>query len=1102
MNRWWGKAFNLGRKINQFVANEFEIHTGLYAEIATSEFFDSDWYLKTYPDVASAGADPIRHFLNHGARELRNPAPNFDTRWYLSVNPDVRESGQNPLVHFLRYGQSEGRQPVSPETARLLAWRQRVAECGFFDGEWYLKTYKDVAQAGLDPLDHFVHFGGAELRSPGPRFNARWYLEDHPEVRTSGMEPLRHFLEIGQQKGFEPVCDPYHRWCSKFDVLTGQDRALIREDIAASDPGAILAILYFDRLSQGLAPAVLKAMSSQLFERWTALIVFERDCDLNEIERARDVARADARFHVISKDTAADTLPPLAGNGCLVLVAGGTLLREHALYLLSKAAADPAVRLIYSDEDRLDENGARKTPVFKPQYSPEFLQQKNYLGPCILIRGTGCALRTLVDGMIDGTFSREELAQTVLRGADRTAVRHIPAILYHDMLAPRPARALSGLVSAGQSLPTFTIIIPTRDRAELLRPCLKSIEEITDYPREKIEIIVVDNGSSDPDTLAFLRRIGAQGGISVIRDSGKFNYSRLNNLAAAQARGEVLLLLNNDTIVDDPLWLQRIAAYVMQEDVGVVGAKLLYPDRTIQHGGVILGIKTVAGHDSVGLAENDPGIRADFTREISAVTGACLAIRRELFQRIGGLDTVTRVAFNDTLLCLDALRLGYRNIYIKEPLLIHLESKSRGLDDAPEKAALFRREARYARSRYQQLFKDDPYYNPNLCLQVPNELAFPPRRSKPWRIACRDLRRLKILILSVTNEIGHGVAAVVNLQAAHLAAAGHEVFIGGPKGKREFSYPGCRRIYLDRAADAASFAVESGIDCILAETPPFFSVVRWLGDWPRTMFLDHGEPPAELFPDAQERRSIAFEKETCFAMASKVFTISSSVRAEGVEERAEIIPNGNSHLTVWGESLLHRRTKVRAIRGWTKKAVVLNVCRFGSAERNYKGLDRYAEIFNEFQFARPKLAAQTIFVLCGKSSKDDAREMREAGFEVFDNVTDAEMIDLYSAADIYANFSRWEGYNLGIGQALAAGLPVIASDIPAHRAFPIFTSNCVLPVIEKLSELVMTVIENQFAQARNPIVSDWKPSLDKLEREIVHLCQDIQPAAEVECQSV
>jgi glycosyltransferase involved in cell wall biosynthesis len=121
---------------------------------------------------------------------------------------------------------------------------------------------------------------------------------------------------------------------------------------------------------------------------------------------------------------------------------------------------------------------------------------------------------------------------------------------------------------------------------------------------------------------------------------------------------------------------------------------------------------------------------------------------------------------------------------------------------------------------------------------------------------------------------------------------------------------------------------------------------------------------------------------------------------------------------------------------------------------------------------------------------------------VFDNVTDAEMIDLYSAADIYANFSRWEGYNLGIGQALAAGLPVIASDIPAHRAFPIFTSNCVLPVIEKLSELVMTVIENQFAQARNPIVSDWKPSLDKLEREIVHLCQDIQPAAEVECQSV
>jgi glycosyltransferase involved in cell wall biosynthesis len=477
------------------------------------------------------------------------------------------------------------------------------------------------------------------------------------------------------------------------------------------------------------------------------------------------------------------------------------------------------------------------------------------------------------------------------------------------------------------------------------------------------------------------------------------------------------------------------------------------------------------------------------TREMSSLTGACLAMRRELFNKLGGFDPVAAVAFNDTLLCLAALEAGYRNIYIKEPLLIHYESKSRGYDDRPERAALFRREAAYARKQHNAYFMDDPYYSQNLSLQKPDELAFPPRKSKPWRADGVDLSNLKILFLSSTHEVGHGVPVVINIQASYLRDRGHQIFVGGPKGRREISYAGCRRVYLSEPAQAAAFAVEHGIDCIVVETPPFFSVVRWLAEWPRTLFLDHGEPPAELFPEADNRRSTAAEKRFCALSASGVFAISESVRVEGGVERAQVIANGNSHLSRWEEGMAASRKATRERLGWSDKVVILNVCRFSAAERRYKGLDKYAEILQEFRFERPKQAAKTVFVICGKGEPEDVLEMRTSGFEVFANVEDSEMIDIYAAADIYANFSRWEGYNLGIGQALAMGLPVVASDIPAHRAFPIFTANATMPIVAELAAIADEAIGSGFSKARTPVIFSWEDSLRKLEKAIVDLCR-------------
>jgi GT2 family glycosyltransferase len=1129
-------------------SRKFAAAKGLAEEIEIlrrSPLLDPVWYRQTYPDLRHTPIDVARHYLEHGAAEGRNPSPQFDTKFYLEQNPDVAASGVNPLVHYILDGARKGRDPhpisdsdgqrpearehslCSPstpgplpnaqphklaqdssppwegvnaraskaaaapfQTMSVSEWRKRVRRSGFFDAKWYLKNNKDVARAGLDPMDHFIKFGSAELRSPGPEFDARWYVEEYPDVLSTGLAPLAHYLTIGKEEGRQPSGSAYKRWCRKFDTLTDEDRSHIRSDISSNAFPHLEIIVYFECGPQDFVARTVKALSRQLFSDWRALLVFERGHDSHKIENARKAIEGDPRFFILSENYTSNNLPLWPPDGCAVLIAGGVLVREHALYMVSRTAAAAEVHLVYSDEDTLDENGDRKQPIFKPQYSPELARSTNYFGPLVLLRGLENRPSDIAEQLMRGAVTINGLIDDIVRRSDSRTIRHIPTVLYHDMLAPRPKTMTPvEMINSEELLPSFTVIIPTRDRLELLKPCIESIEHRSVYPRSKIEVIVVDNGTTDEETLGYLTLLSKEQRARVVRDGGKFNFSRLNNLAASSASHEVLLFVNNDTTVDDPLWLRRIATYVVQEDVGAVGGKLLYPDRTIQHGGVILGIQGVAGHHLVGFEENDVNARWDATREMSAVTGACLAMRRKVFDQIGGFDTTAAVAFNDTLLCLEALKAGYRNIYIKEPLLIHFESKSRGYDDKPERQALFRREARYARQRHNDLFKDDPYYNPNLCLQQANELAFPPRRSKPWRIRWRNLAKLKILILSSTAEIGHGVAVVVDLQAAHLVAAGHEVYIGGPKGKKEFEFAGCRRVYLVGPAEAAVFAVEQGIDCIVAGTPPFFSLVRWLGDWPRTLFLDYGEPPAHFFPDADARRGVDAEKQLCFAMASKVFAISASVRAEGSEERAEIIPLGNSHLMVWHEGLRARREAVRAARGWEDKVVILNVCRFSAAERRYKGIDKYAEILQELPFARPKLAAHTTFVLCGKATEEDVDEMRNIGFEVFDNVTDAEMIEIYLAADVYANFSRWEGYNLGIGQALAMGLPIIASDIPAHRAFPIFTSNEAIPIVQKLSEFIEETMTKGYAAVRTPTVTEWKDSLVKLEREIVDLCR-------------
>jgi GT2 family glycosyltransferase len=882
----------------------------------------------------------------------------------------------------------------------------------------------------------------------------------------------------------------YQDWIGRFDALKPRDREAIAAHIEAADFPVPLVFMVFDAASFRFAAVAVEHLRRQLLSRFEALFAFTADCPNEAVASARKAAKGDPRF-TFSCALFSEIDASLAQHDHVLLAQGGVLLREHALYMFLVAAREHgAPCLLYADEDHLDAQGIRRRPFFKPCFSPELLRRSSYLGPCMLLRGIDFDADSLLRG---GPSALPDFIAGIALKLGGQGTFGLPFVLYHDASSERPNPAALGERTLPEArLPSVSIVIPTRDSLDLLAPCLASIEQRTSYLRDRLEIVVVDNGSEDPDTLAFLQTAVARGAIRLVRDAEPFNYARLNNRGAKEAKGDVLVFLNNDTLIDDPDWLKLLVGQAMQEDVAAVGPKLLYPDRSVQFGGTVIGIQGVAGHAHVDLAETDGGYRglANRTHEVSAQTGACLAIRRQVFEELGGLDPKLAVACNDVLLCAEALKRGYRNIYVAKPVVVHLESKSRGFDDTQTKYELFLEEGRYTRSRHRALFQNDPYYSPNLSYERTYDIAFPPRREKPWRRHMRAATgKLRVLMLSSVHGQGHGVPVVLRLQAEHLAGLGHEVFIGGPDVHRGIPYEGCRRVELHDPMEAAAYAVANDVDVIVAHTPPFFSVVRWVGAWPCCILYDYGEPPAHLFVDTEERAAELAEKRFAFGIADCVFAISSAVRAEADRDGMGVIRLGNAHLGRWSEALLPRRERTRARQGWEGKAIVFSVCRFHRAERRYKGINVYAEVAERFHKACPALTDNVLFVLAGKGTREDVAEVEALGISAIANLSDAELTDLYAAADIYMSFSQWEGYNLGIGQALALGLPVIASDIPAHREFGIAATNDPAAAAGALAPLVEAAFSGRLLADRAPRLWTWDEPLAAFAAQVENACR-------------
>jgi GT2 family glycosyltransferase len=557
----------------------------------------------------------------------------------------------------------------------------------------------------------------------------------------------------------------YQTWIRLYDQLDESQEAIIRNEIdgMTSQPKISIIMLLNDAPLNDIRETI-ESLCGQWYQNWELCIAVDTSAGNATLSLLQDYANQDARINVVAtplKDAlsaAANRGLDLALGDYVALIGNADVLPPQALFYIAQAiASHPEAAMIFSDEDKISQSGVRYDPWFKCELNYELLLSQNAIGHLTVYR------RDLIkdlEGFRVGFESAQDydLALRALERIDATQVIHIPRILYHQRTRPRQTAAATeaarravadhlvrtdrgGVVEpvpeAPQynrvryplppALPLVSIIIPTRDRANLLGMCLDSLLAKTTYTH--YEIIIVDNGSVEASTQALFARL-PKDRISIIHDDAPFNYSRLNNLAVAQAKGDVICLMNNDIEIFTPDWMQEMLSYASQPDIGCVGARLWFPDGRLQHAGVITGLGGVAGHPNKFFPRGYSGYfgRAVLAQSMSAVTAACLMVCREIWEKVQGLDENLAVAFNDVDFCLRIRAAGYRNVWTPFAEMIHHESASRGDETTPEKQERYLKEIEQMKSRWGDLLNNDPAYNPNLTLAHDDfSLAWPPR---------------------------------------------------------------------------------------------------------------------------------------------------------------------------------------------------------------------------------------------------------------------------------------------------------------------------------------------------------------------------------------
>ena len=502
----------------------------------------------------------------------------------------------------------------------------------------------------------------------------------------------------------------------------------------------------------------IASVVAQRYTNWQLCIIDDGSSYESTIAKIKEWQAKDDRIHVVFRDV--NTGVSSSCNAGLDLVKGefvalmghADVLSPNALYhVVETLSRYPDADLLYSDEDKLDKNSNRFDPYFKPRWNPDLLLAKNYIANLSVMKVS--RLRSI--GGFRAGFEGGHNHDVLLRfthDLPEKFIKHIPFILYHSRslysannknhddfeyaglkavsdhvsrINPS-AEAIAGPVPESYRVlwpvpdknPLVSLLIPTRDGIDILRPCVNAILKNTVYAN--FEVLILDNQSRCHETLEYMSALEREDSrVRVLRWDKPFNYSSINNFGVRHSKGSVIGLVNNDIEPINNNWLCEMVSHASRPEIGCVGAKLYYPNDTIQHAGVILGLGGVAGHSHKFYAKHHPGYfhRLHLVQNLSAVTAACLLVRKSVFESVGGLNEEhLAVAFNDVDLCLKVREAGYRNLWTPHAELYHHESVSRGADDSPKKHARFKREVSYMRRTWGPQLDSDPAYNPNLTL--------------------------------------------------------------------------------------------------------------------------------------------------------------------------------------------------------------------------------------------------------------------------------------------------------------------------------------------------------------------------------------------------
>jgi len=567
----------------------------------------------------------------------------------------------------------------------------------------------------------------------------------------------------------------YQRWLKQYDTLTLKKRNSTVAAINTMEAQPLISIIM--SLRKPLIPLLEQALQSvkaQLYPNWEICIAVDELKDQEAYQTIKRYAAQDSKITCIfnknngSEAESFNASLTVASGTYFMMLEQEDMLSPLSLYSIAREINRyPESGLLYSDEDAINGEGTRRDPYFKPDINYELFLCQNMIGHLCAYK---TSIVTSIGGFQNGYAGSEEydLALRVFEELKPEQIRHIPHLLYHKRVMDSgrstksdreqqrhtsallainhhfKRRVIQATAEASEEVPgcnrirytlplqqpSVDIIIPTKNMAQLLRICILTILAKTTY--KNYTITIIDNGSTEEDTLSLLSHWQTDSRIRIIRDNETpFNYSKLNNRAVQSCEADYVCLMNNDIEIITPEWLSEMVGHALQSGVGAVGARLWYPNATIQHAGMIVGIKNGTGHVHKHLSKGNPGYcsRASLQQNFSIVTGACLLLSRKNYISVNGLnETELAIGFNDTDLCLKLIEKKLRNVWTPYAEMFHHESISRGHDNTPEKKQRAKKELLYIQKRWGNIIRHDPAYNPNLTIEsVDFSLAWPPR---------------------------------------------------------------------------------------------------------------------------------------------------------------------------------------------------------------------------------------------------------------------------------------------------------------------------------------------------------------------------------------